>query len=538
MDTRPNILARLFRRFHIAYLGFQNRTRILRTARRVAALAVPGQDKQPVVFFNASARLSGLSLNAAFSMLTAWSLRLAGIPVIHFVCSAGMSRCVLGTDRDDHTVAPPCDSCISQSKRIYAHADTHWFSYAQNDELAVLLNNLSMDDLSNFEYQGWSYGRLVLPSLRWILRRHHLADDEPTRFLLRQYILSAHRIAQEFSAFLNQANPLAVVIFNGIMFPEAVVRRVAQQRGIRVITHEVAFQPFSAFFTDGEATAYPIEIPEEFELSVEQNVQLDSYLEQRFQGHFTMAGIRFWPEMRDLDEALLAKINQFEQVVPLFTNVIFDTSQVHANTLFPHMFAWLDQSLDIIKTHPKTLFVIRAHPDEMRPGTKKQSRESVRQWVEKNGVNDLPNVVFIDSGEYISSYALIQRAKFVMVYNSSIGLEATLMSVPALCAGSARYTQYPTVFFPDSAQAYRADAEKFLAADEIHLPSEFLPNARRFLHFQLFRTSLDFDEYLQAHPRPGYVRLKSFPVENLYPNNAAALKVIEAGVVDGASFLV
>ena len=121
-----------------------------------------------------------------------------------------------------------------------------------------------MSYLTVVGFQGWSYGQLVLPSLRWILRRHHLADDEPTRFLLRQYILSAHRIAQEFSAFLDQANPLAVVIFNGIMFPEAVVRRVAQQRGIRVITHEVAFQPFSAFFTDGEATAYPIEIPEEF----------------------------------------------------------------------------------------------------------------------------------------------------------------------------------------------------------------------------------------------------------------------------------
>ena len=65
----------------------------------------------------------------------------------------------------------------------------------------------------------------------------------------------------------------------------------------------------------------------------------------------------------------------------MFTNVVYDTSQVHANKIFPHMFAWLETVLELIRSHPETLFVIRAHPDEMRPGTAKQSRESVRDWV-------------------------------------------------------------------------------------------------------------------------------------------------------------
>ena len=100
------------------------------------------------------------------------------------------------------------------------------------------------------------------------------------------------------------------------------------------------------------------------------------------------------------------------------------------------MFAWLDSVLEIIRAHPETLFVIRAHPDEMRPGTAKQSRESVRSWVMQTKADKLPNVVFIDSQEYVSSYELIQRSKFVMVYNSSIGLEAALMGTPVLCGGT------------------------------------------------------------------------------------------------------
>ncbi len=223
-------------------------------------------------------------------------------------------------------------------------------------------------------------------------------------------------------------------------------------------------------FTEGEPTAYPISIPEAFELNPGQNARLDAYLEKRFQGKFTMAGIQFWREMRGLDENFLQKAAEFKQIVPVFTNVVYDTSQVHANVIFPHMFAWLEVVLEMIRTHPETLFVIRAHPDEMRAGTRKLSNESVRQWVQDNQVDRLSNVIFIDSQEYISSYELIQQAKFVMVYNSSIGLEAALMGVGVLCGGKARYTQYPIVFFPQSVEEFRRQAEDFLNAAEIEIP--------------------------------------------------------------------
>jgi hypothetical protein len=72
------------------------------------------------------------------------------------------------------------------------------------------------------------------------------------------------------------------------------------------------------------------------------------------------------------------------------------------------MFAWLDKVLKVIKSHPETLFVIRAHPDESRPG--KASQESVADWVEERG-GDLPNVVFVGPDEYFSSYEMIQRSK-------------------------------------------------------------------------------------------------------------------------------
>lgn len=526
-----------------------NNLKIARTAKQVIRHSPPAQG-QPIVFFKASTGIDDLSWNSGFHLLASWALRLKGIPVVYFACHSGMSHCVLGTSRDNVRKSPPCKSCIYQSKTLYngtqgnrytsTHVTRHsphvqWFDFHRDVELAGALERLSLQDLMNFEWQNIPLGPLCLPGLRWILRIHHLNDDEPTRYLLREYILSAWNVAQQFSEFLDETHPRAVVVFNGQFYPEAVARFIAQKRGLRVITHEVGLQPATAFFTEGEATAYPIHIPEEFELSDEQNAKLDAYLAKRFQGDFTMAGIKFWADMKGLDESFLQKAAGFKQIVPIFTNVIFDTSQPHANTVFEDMFDWLDLALEVIREHRDTLFVIRAHPDELR--VRKSSRETVEGWVQSHGVDKEPNVVFVSPRETLSSYELIQKSKFVMVYNSTIGLEASIMGAAVLCAGKARFTQYPTVFFPQTVEDVRRKMKEFLTVEKIEVPVEFKYNARRFLYYQLFRTSLPFSDFLDSSVRTTQTKLKTFALDELSPERSKAMEAIFDGLLNNGDFL-
>jgi hypothetical protein len=171
----------------------------------------------------------------------------------------------------------------------------------------------------------------------------------------------------------------------------------------------------------------------------------------------------------------------------------------------------------------------------MRKG--KKSQESVQAWIENKKLDQQPNVLFISSEGALSSYDLIRRSKFVMVYNSSIGLEAALLGVPVLCGGKARYTQYPTVFFPQSPAAYRDMAEKFLSPEPIVLADEFKQNAYRVLYHQFFRSSLSFSQYLEAHPTPGYVQLKHFSVRDLLTENSLTISIIVNGILNGKPFL-
>ncbi len=518
-----------------------NNFKIARMARLTARIEPPASG-QPVVFFKASTGVDDLSWNGGFHLLASWALRLRGVPVAYFACGAGMSKCVLGTNRDAPQKAMPCRSCVDQSKTLYAGVPSgrdsqksrvRWFDFQRDAELDGALNNLDLQALMKFEWRGVPLGALCLPGLRWILRVHHLNDDENTRYLLREYILSAWNVARQFEKFLEEINPRVVVVFNGQFFPEATARHIALKRGLRVVTHEVGLQPASAYFTDGEATAYPIRIPAEFEMSAAQNARLDAYLARRFQGDFTMAGIKFWADMKGLDEAFLQKAAGFKQIVPVFTNVIFDTSQPHANTVFEDMFDWLDMVLELIRRRRDTLFVIRAHPDELR--VRKASRETVEGWVEARRVREEPNVVFVSPRETLSSYELIQKSKFVMVYNSTIGLEASIMGAAVLCAGKARFTQYPTVFFPQTPAEVKAKAEEFLSAERIEVPAEFRRNARRFLYYQLYKTSLPFDAFLEPSVRTTQTKLKRFAPGDLL--NSPAIQAILDGLLRGGDFL-
>ncbi|HRQ32285.1 MAG TPA: hypothetical protein PLM89_04195, partial [Anaerolineales bacterium] len=165
----------------------------------------------------------------------------------------------------------------------------------------------------------------------------------------------------------------------------------------------------------------------------------------------------------------------------------------------------------------------------------KSSRETVEGWVDSRKVRSEPNVVFVGPREALSSYELIQQSKFVMVYNSTIGLEASIMGAAVLCAGKARFTQYPTVFFPQTIEDVRRKMKEFITAADIEVPAKFKRNARRFLYYQLFRTSLPFGDFLEPSVRTTQARLKSFSLKDLLESDA--IQAIVDGILKGGDFL-
>jgi hypothetical protein len=145
--------------------------------------------------------------------------------------------------------------------------------------------------------------------------------------------------------------------------------------------------------------------------------------------------------------------------------------------------------------------------------------------------------LFVAPDELISSYELIRHSKFVLIYNSTIGLESSIMGFPVLCAGSARFTDYGTVYFPDSAEEYLKQLEKFLSASKVKIRPEHTKNSRRFFYFHYFIASLRFGEFLEPSAQRGFVKWRKFPFQFLSTSPSPTIRALVDGILHNGDFL-
>lgn len=491
---------------------------------------------RPVILFVASAHIKHFGLGAAGGLISSWALRLAGVPVIYFICQRGLTQCVLGSNREGMVAPPPCKDCIAHRNEIYPSQLAHKFIQAADDtRLRADLQKLSWEELICFTKDGIEFGKLCLPSLRWVQRRFNLIPDDFTRYMLTEYILSSVHLAKEFSAVIEQAKPQAVIAMNGTHFPEAVVREVALAHRVRVITFESGLRGDTLFFTDGIATEYPIYIPSDFIMGIKENEALDVYLDERSKGKFSIAGRRQWTKMESLPLKLQDKTKIYRQIVTVFANTVWDTSQAYANRFFGNMFEWLDKTLRYSDLYPDTLFIVRAHPDEARPG--KVSNESVADWMKNSGYEKRDNVFFIAPEVHVNSYELIKLAKFCLVYNSTIGIEAAMMGKTVLPGGWTRYRNANACLDANSYEDY-VEKLKSLLEFKGDLPSrpDLVENARRYYYFSQFRAVVDISGFIEHLENIEY-KLKPFPIAALDPAYSKDMQVIVDGILQNKEFV-
>jgi len=274
-------------------------------------------------------------------------------------------------------------------------------------------------------------------------------------------------------------------------------------------------------------------VPASFTVGPREDEHLDGFLAQRFRGNFHMTGRRIWSDMRGVPDDLRARIGAFRQVVSVFTNVSWDTSQAYANALFADMFDWLGATLREAAARPDTLFIVRAHPDELRKGL---ASETVGDWLRARSLLDLPNVTFVPPDLPISSYELIGLSKFCAVYNSTVGLEAAVLGAYALAGGRTRYRGAGVCHEPASRDDYLAALRGLLdSPSPPSPPPEWRTNARRYLFFSLFRSSLDLSAFIE-HARAHHFTLRRFPGRDLSPSRSREMRVIVDGILRGRPF--
>jgi hypothetical protein len=424
-----------------------------------------------------------------------------GHKVYYLLCRGG-GRCPQGVFRKGKIVkAPPCKRCKLSRQLLFLP-----FKAVPID---INLTNIPRDESPVLSEND------LLPTIRHTFKRFHLEEpfNEHVLHVLADFKKSSLSIQYSFSQILNEICPDKVYLFNGVAFPEMTIRALCLKNNISVFTYEVGFRDLSVFISKGLAPSYSFEPTKN--LNETELETLDQYLVKRMTGNFEMGLTKFWDTLENASEIEHLGKN-YKQVVTIFTNSVYDTSTVFSNLAFSHLFDFIDELSNIVKLYPETLFIFRAHPGEYKRVAYIKDRvvntkETIGEYLRKTKILDHRNVYFVEPTSSVSSYELIKLSKFVVVYNSTIGVEAAIMGKKILLGGNPKYGTLSFLTVHPDSESFSAEMKVELERkDNVVLNKTDVMEAKAYLFHLVFKQSHSFAEVIGKCPG-NHVYLKFNP---------------------------
>lgn len=380
----------------------------------------------------------GWTTHAALEMLVGHALRRRGANPTFVVCGGGLPRTELGRPRAEFP--SPCDTCRSYVIGMLDAANLpsvlidDLVGAAEREQIADLV--ASSDDLDDFEIEGIRPAEHVVRSTLWVARSGLAGRDLHDRLEFREFIESAAIVARAFARLLDRDRPDSIVMVSGLFFAESVMRDLAANRGIHVVTYDIPGRPGTIFVSDDQPASFydvkdrwsardsKVPTPAERE-RVERDIAARLTGSDELWGSFGVTGPA--PPAADGVPRLA-----------VFTNVSWDTAVALREVGFEDMFDWLQQVVAWAITHPDVQLDVRAHPAETRVRGFESSDLAV-DYI-RDQFDELPPNIHLHGPESdVDSYRLIQASNAVLVYTSTIGLEAALLGRPVLVAADVHY---------------------------------------------------------------------------------------------------
>ena len=421
-------------------------------------------------YFNSSSHLDYLSLYQLAGIETVNVLRNNGYKCITLLCAGGPGYCQTGASLKNPIIPPPCLSCYSFNSE-----------YFKDQTIKFTKRTKDID----VEVENKIIRKIIEPSLNWLMRN---SDNKTTRSKLEKQLFSA---SLNWLKFLNSIEksklPKLIILFNGMSFPESIIKYFMDENNVRVITFESAILENSIIFSEKSAARLDFTFNDR-RLNDKEKKDINQYLDKRTKGNFNRGGINFWSNITKLDEKQVNRINEFEAVVTVFLNVPFDTSQVDISSIFSDMYEWIDEIIEFTKLNSEIYFIFRSHPDEVRED--KIIYEKTSEYINKK-TKGRNNILVVPGTSSLSSYELVNISNLVLVFNSTIAIESFLLRKNVLIAAESHYTQLAQFNMLSSKEEYFRKISELLTTNNF-VGNKDYENVLSYFYQLVFESSIDF----------------------------------------------
>jgi hypothetical protein len=324
---------------------------------------------------------------------------------------------------------------------------------ADKQELKHLSTSfVSAEELKAFTVENFDIGLAVLSSIVSLVRDLNInVAAKPHNDTIRRYVLSSFAVFRSVQRFLdermNAGAPIdKFYVFNGRMSITRAIVRACQSRGVTFVVHEIGndSQTYSLFennlFHAIDYTTRLIGETWEAAPALERERIAREWLENRASGAMVNGYTFVDKQQRGL---LPANWDASKRNVVIFNSADFEYAMVgeeYINHIYPNQVQGIKRLLADVLPYENIHVYLRVHPNlaslphELAPVMELSS----------------PNLTTIAPQDSVSSYALMAAADRIVVFTSTVGIEAPFWGKPVILAGRANYQNLGATYNPNT----------------------------------------------------------------------------------------
>ncbi len=369
-----------------------------------------------------------------------------GNDVFIIQCTGQMKRCLLNFNHK-HEICYKCKQNFKRGMRILGITKKN-ILMLPNDQ--IILPNLpkifvDVTELAKFNYNGVDLGSAVASTLSWQIESDYKFNTLKYRSEVNRELKRGQYIYHVFKIFVRKLRPNIVYIFNGRFTVSRVIIRICEKEKIPYYTHERA----------GKLNRYCLRkntIPQD----VKNNSQeIDLLWENANEEDKNKAEMWFFQRRKGKDyfsftktqeKGLLPKnfkIKEGIKNITIFNSLLEEIAYIpgRKSNLYEDHFSALRKILLEFKEEPYYKFYLRVHP-HLKGLNNTQIKEIKQLALEFN------NLEIIHPESSIDSYALLDASDIILVFNSTIGIEACFWNKPTIILDRSFYENLNCVYRP------------------------------------------------------------------------------------------
>lgn len=444
-----------------------------------------------------------------FEHFLAIALSFRGAECLFATCAAHLPVCNMSRVHTAHPFAMPCSHCITYQNDLLSRSGfpnfptSQFLSSEMKDHARQVINRLADEELEGFTYGDLPLGKMVKISVRSFLLIDDIRYHPMSMQVYREFLYGAILITDATRQLLTEQKPDLIFLVNGLFFEERIMMAQAAKRAIPVVNYEKGFLINTFIVARGKIACY-YDLSDHWEaqastpLTPSQETWLDGYLAGRRKDEQSL--IKYWPTVEERVAVIRDQLDLKEEtkVIALFPNIVWDSAVQERGTIFESLTEWVYEMIRFFEHRPDYQLVIRLHPAEVRL----KNQETIERL--HNRINTAfpslpPNVSVILSESAISSYRLIELAHAVLVYTSTVGLEAALEGKPVVTAARTHYQYKDFTFDCETRSEYFSLLQKILDEDVGTLNCN-VTLARRYAYLFFKRQMLPFPAMRELGP--------------------------------------